>query len=254
MFLPLVSGTLSQVMMRSAHAYQQSQLLASSADGGDAAWIAHVPDADRQRWKETIEADEINLQRQYEEKRKRERGKNRDDGDHHQQQQQGATPLDEEKRSLYRPLSYAYQAGGKKRPAATSAAAALPSAASAPSVDVRASVVPSGSIGSTAASADSSSDTRIGDNLVRTLKRAIQTVQHATTNISSGTNALSDDAESTGLMSRVLTELPTDLQEQYTQQIASDLRTTIQTHFRDDYNPQRFPNIEAQIMQTGEKK
>ena len=52
MFLPMISGVLSSVVVRAHQQYQATQLSASSE------WLQHVPPEERRFWADTIAADE----------------------------------------------------------------------------------------------------------------------------------------------------------------------------------------------------
>lgn len=204
MFLPMVTGQLSQVMLRCAQSHQQSQLLASDIHGdGSATWLSLVPAGEaRARWQKTIEEDEAKLKRQA--------AAMAAAGD--SSSSSAAAP------SLYRPLSNSYlsgSTGSKKRAGATALPATATSAASS-----------SATSASPSPSAPSGVDTRIDDQLARTIHQAL---------VNSGL------APST-------TALPADLRQQFGQLVTDDLREAIQATHPADYQPERYPNVEAQIM------
>lgn len=207
MFMPMISGTIRQLLARAVQQYQQAQVLASddtSESGDSPAWLQQIPIEDRQRWKETIQADCEILERRYQERIKA-------DSD----ASASSSSSSSSSRSLYRPLSNAYLSGGKKRAA-----------------------VPAPTAKSTASSSNSNSsvpDSRIADNLARTLRRSIESVVGSNSNSSSASVVASIVADA-------------DLQSAYTDQVAADMRTIIETRMKEDYSPERYPNIEAQVM------
>ena len=228
--LPMLAQPLRQVMTRCAQQHQQAQMMREGSGTEGQQWLQLVPPADRARWQQTIARDEQKLKHLLEERKKIEAGSASSSSS-------SSSASSAEADTLYRPLSNAYLSGNGKRkaPSSVQAQASPATAASSSSASVSTNAA---APAVAAAAAAAVPDTRLSDQLSRTLTRSItQSVP---------------EAERTGAASveRVVASLPPELQELYAQQVAADLRHTIQTRFQADFTPQQFPNTQQQIMQN----
>ena len=215
MMLPMVMGSLTQVMRRCAQAHEQ-RMMEVQGEGGEEAWLQLVPESERARWQATIAADQTSMQQ-------------------HLAERAGSGDA-----SLYRPLSRAYLAGsgGKSKRKAPSAvqSTAAPAASAA-----------SSSAATAAASSSSSAaapDTRLTDQFSRMLGRAIQSCVPASER---GGDRSAESVVAAAAATPQLTD-------GYAAEVAAEMRNRVRSQFSGDYSADRYPNIEAQIMQQQQPK
>lgn len=218
MMLPMVMGSLAQVMRRCAQSYEQKMMMAGG-EGGEEAWLSLVPEAERARWQATIAADQSSMQKQLAE-------------------QSGASSSSasaSSEASLYRPLSRAYLAGSGGKSKRKAPSAVQSTAAPAASTSAAAS---------STATAAAAPDTRLSDQFGRMLGRAIQTC------VPAAERAAADRSAESVVAAAVASP---QLTEGYTNEVRAEMRSRIQSQFQGDYSAARYPNIAEQVMQQPPK-
>jgi hypothetical protein len=238
--MPMIANSMGGVMMKCAQQYQQTHLLGGGGTVDSTAWLQLLPLDARDRWSQIIVADEVIMQRQLAERRSASSAA-------------ASVSGSSGDASLYVPLSNAYQSGGgssagKRKPhssggltdASSSYAAATSSSGSSSSSSSIAIAVPA------------TPDRRIAEQFERQLGRSIQsivgTIPPTSSASSNSTIAALPNVE------RVVSSIPPSLHTAYAEQVASDMRQLVQSHFQSDYQPERFPYLTQRVMQPQHKE
>jgi uncharacterized ubiquitin-like protein YukD len=230
MFLPMVSGALTDAIMKSYHQYKQSQLLttnlSSSGGSGTEAWLEFVPQNERKLWESVIEQDVKSLEQQFSSRRAQSnnfRSANNDDNS-------DSNAAHGSERSLFKPLSYAYLAGsGKGRRAATKQEGKSQQKNESKNVEA----------------ASRESEFQLGASFGSTLAKAIQRVEAKSADNDINSNTNNSGSHSVEAVVSALNN--SSLQAEYRQQIIGDLNNRVASD--SDYNPIQFPNIAQNIVQ-----